>query len=316
MSLRTFTENIVNLAVESCLVTHIADILTPSMVYRMSDEKLDELAAESYDVERKREALKRDIEILEECRRVCRRNKPRESNGMLAARSRRGTVCSCCGKTTDSGSQYFQTFLAAPLPNRNPVSPSPSKPSPPAFADSPAANVKCSATGSVSPAPAPSPKPVPTAIAAHPTSIFSTQSKIPPVLFGPSQAASNGNAAASSTTMSPAPWVASLFPPHVPTVKLPTANSLFGTGTSTGGTSATSAFGPSSGSGTPSVFAVSPSSALGQARNGSPAASGTSTGSSAAFGVASNGSPSKTAAPASGPAASSGTRTSSPVKKS
>ncbi|KAF5234709.1 hypothetical protein FANTH_12061 [Fusarium anthophilum] len=57
MSLRTFTDNVINLAVESCLVYDIPDILTPTKVDRMSKERLEELAGESDDTSTNEQAL-------------------------------------------------------------------------------------------------------------------------------------------------------------------------------------------------------------------------------------------------------------------
>ncbi|OLN95269.1 Interferon-induced GTP-binding protein MxB [Colletotrichum chlorophyti] len=47
MTLRTFTDNLINLAIESCLIRDMHSILTPMHVNSMSDERLAELAAES-----------------------------------------------------------------------------------------------------------------------------------------------------------------------------------------------------------------------------------------------------------------------------
>jgi hypothetical protein len=63
----------VNLAVENCLISDLSAILTPSMVVRMSEEHLQELASESEDVQMKRKTLQAEIEIiragLEKCKR-------------------------------------------------------------------------------------------------------------------------------------------------------------------------------------------------------------------------------------------------------
>ncbi|KAF7556976.1 hypothetical protein G7Z17_g1042 [Cylindrodendrum hubeiense] len=64
MSRRTFTDNVVNLAIESCLVCHIPDILTPTKVDRMSDVRLQELAAESAGTISRRQTLKEEIDVL------------------------------------------------------------------------------------------------------------------------------------------------------------------------------------------------------------------------------------------------------------
>ncbi|PNP74545.1 hypothetical protein FNYG_12168 [Fusarium nygamai] len=77
MSLRTFTDNVINLAVESCLVYDIPDILTPTKVDRMSKERLEELAGESDDTSSRRKSLQEEVEILRQGLGQCRRYKPR-----------------------------------------------------------------------------------------------------------------------------------------------------------------------------------------------------------------------------------------------
>lgn len=66
-----------NLAVESCLVRKIPEILTPISVGKMTDERLTELAAESEDSQSQRGQLQEDVEVLESGLAVCRRYRPR-----------------------------------------------------------------------------------------------------------------------------------------------------------------------------------------------------------------------------------------------
>ncbi|OAQ77126.1 dynamin family protein [Purpureocillium lilacinum] len=73
MSLRTFTDNIVNLAIEGCLVCYIPDILTPTKVDGMTNEELEELAAETDDAQSRRDHLQAEIEILREGLEQCRK---------------------------------------------------------------------------------------------------------------------------------------------------------------------------------------------------------------------------------------------------
>ncbi|KAH8736359.1 P-loop containing nucleoside triphosphate hydrolase protein [Ilyonectria robusta] len=81
MSRRTFTDNVVNLAIESCLVCHIPDILTPTTVDRMSDARLHDLAAESPDTISRRQTLKEEIDILRDGLARCQSRKPRAITG-------------------------------------------------------------------------------------------------------------------------------------------------------------------------------------------------------------------------------------------
>lgn len=77
MSRRTFTDNIINLAVESCLVRHLPTILTPTQVGEMDDEEIKQLANESEDTKSRRIQLSREVTILKQGLDKCRRWRPR-----------------------------------------------------------------------------------------------------------------------------------------------------------------------------------------------------------------------------------------------
>lgn len=81
LSLRTFAENVVNLAVESCLISDLPTIMTPSMVIRMDEERLKELASESEDVQLERNVLQREVKILREGLKKCRMARLHERAG-------------------------------------------------------------------------------------------------------------------------------------------------------------------------------------------------------------------------------------------
>jgi hypothetical protein len=81
MSLRTFTENVIVLAVENCLISELPSMLTPSMIHEMDEEMVTKLAAESPEVGQERTELERDIRVLTEGLRICKRHRPRESTG-------------------------------------------------------------------------------------------------------------------------------------------------------------------------------------------------------------------------------------------
>lgn len=81
MSLRTFVDNVINLAVESCLVRDIPTILTPRKVGAMGADRIKELASESEEVQKQRLYLQNEVEILAEELRKCQRQKPREVTG-------------------------------------------------------------------------------------------------------------------------------------------------------------------------------------------------------------------------------------------
>ncbi|KAK3303067.1 P-loop containing nucleoside triphosphate hydrolase protein [Chaetomium strumarium] len=77
MSLRTFTDNIINLAVEGCLVRDIPTILTPRDVCGMAPETLEALASESQESRSQRQWLEREVRILQEGLRECQRHERR-----------------------------------------------------------------------------------------------------------------------------------------------------------------------------------------------------------------------------------------------
>ena len=78
----TFTENVINLAMENCFMCDIPDILTPAMVYKMSPERLEELGSEKEDVQAERKVLQDQIQILEAALAKCRRSRPRDAKGI------------------------------------------------------------------------------------------------------------------------------------------------------------------------------------------------------------------------------------------
>lgn len=77
MALRTFTDNLINLALESCLIQELPGILTPKAVSGMDDARLAELAAESEMTRARRTQLHADIKLLKQGLDQCRRYRPR-----------------------------------------------------------------------------------------------------------------------------------------------------------------------------------------------------------------------------------------------
>ncbi|OHF03213.1 dynamin family protein [Colletotrichum orchidophilum] len=74
MALRTFTDNLINLALESCLIQELPGILTPKDVNAMDDARLEELAAESEEIRARRTQLQSDIKLLKQGLDQCRRS--------------------------------------------------------------------------------------------------------------------------------------------------------------------------------------------------------------------------------------------------
>ncbi|KAG7283969.1 hypothetical protein NEMBOFW57_010327 [Staphylotrichum longicolle] len=78
MSMRTFIDNVINLAIESCLLRHIPSILTPRKVGETSTDSVNKWATESQDIREKRQKLQKEVNVLQEALLVCNAHKPRE----------------------------------------------------------------------------------------------------------------------------------------------------------------------------------------------------------------------------------------------
>lgn len=77
MALQTFTDNLTNLAIESCLIQELPGIFTARLVNDMDNDKLAELAAETEEAREHRALLREEIEQLTQGIEQCRRYKPR-----------------------------------------------------------------------------------------------------------------------------------------------------------------------------------------------------------------------------------------------
>ncbi|UKZ68000.1 uncharacterized protein TrAtP1_009156 [Trichoderma atroviride] len=77
MSRRTFTDNVVHLVVENCLISKLPDIFNPRVVTQMSDEILKRLAEESDEIKVERSQLADEIEKLKTGLQSCQRSRPR-----------------------------------------------------------------------------------------------------------------------------------------------------------------------------------------------------------------------------------------------
>lgn len=81
MSLHTFIDNVINLAVENCLICDISSILTPKGVSQMTEETLRDLASESDEVLSKREVLQEQVRLLRDGLQICQQHRRRELTG-------------------------------------------------------------------------------------------------------------------------------------------------------------------------------------------------------------------------------------------
>ncbi|RYP76351.1 hypothetical protein DL771_001790 [Monosporascus sp. 5C6A] len=108
MSLRTFTDNVIVLAIENCLVRDLPNVFTTRAVNRMEPAKLEQLASESPDIQQERAELQGEIDALtkglESCNRY--RDRPMTSISILSAMDNlslaRPTVRGGADGTTDS----------------------------------------------------------------------------------------------------------------------------------------------------------------------------------------------------------------------
>lgn len=65
----------------------LPDLLTPTSVGRMSDDKLMELAAESEESQIQRQQLQEEVAVLEKGLTQCRRLRPRNPTGRQTSRA-------------------------------------------------------------------------------------------------------------------------------------------------------------------------------------------------------------------------------------
>lgn len=81
MSLRVFSDNVIILAVENCLIRQLPSILEPAMVVAMSDQEISELVAEDPDITKRRERLAKELVSLQEGLKTCLRRRVAEPRG-------------------------------------------------------------------------------------------------------------------------------------------------------------------------------------------------------------------------------------------
>lgn len=72
--MKSFIDNVAIYAVESCLVTSISKLFSPSYVLQMDQELVSSIAAESVNKQSLREETQREIQVLQTGSEVCRRH--------------------------------------------------------------------------------------------------------------------------------------------------------------------------------------------------------------------------------------------------
>ncbi|CEJ93631.1 hypothetical protein VHEMI09208 [[Torrubiella] hemipterigena] len=106
MSRRTYTDNIINLAVERCLVYDLPNLFSPLKVGQLTDEKIMELAAESQDAQAQRAQLTQEVATLRKGLEKCRRWRPRSDPGQPQPRATK--------KITKESTSSVKAIMAAP----------------------------------------------------------------------------------------------------------------------------------------------------------------------------------------------------------
>ncbi|KAI1111779.1 P-loop containing nucleoside triphosphate hydrolase protein [Nemania sp. NC0429] len=84
LSLRNFTDNVIILGIENCLIKELPSILTTSAVSQMGDDVLEKLAAESDDIQVERLEVEAERETLREGLDLCKSYRSRNSAAIPA----------------------------------------------------------------------------------------------------------------------------------------------------------------------------------------------------------------------------------------
>ncbi|KAI1760514.1 hypothetical protein GGR53DRAFT_526037 [Hypoxylon sp. FL1150] len=71
MSLRTFTDNIVILAIENCLIRDLPTIIAADKFKQMTNDELEELASETPDIQEARQQQQVELASMKECLQTC-----------------------------------------------------------------------------------------------------------------------------------------------------------------------------------------------------------------------------------------------------
>lgn len=81
MSLRTFTDNVIILAIENCLVRDLPNVFTTRVVNRMHRSELERLASESPDIQQERIELQAEHDSLKKGLAACNKYRDRPMTG-------------------------------------------------------------------------------------------------------------------------------------------------------------------------------------------------------------------------------------------
>ncbi|KAI0184388.1 P-loop containing nucleoside triphosphate hydrolase protein [Xylaria flabelliformis] len=112
LSLRIFTDNVIILAIENCLIKDLPTIFTTSVVSQMNDEMLELLAAESADIQVERAELEVECEALQKGLDLCKTYRTRNTTVLPDPfQSRDNSTAS--ERASDSTVNTFQQSLAS-----------------------------------------------------------------------------------------------------------------------------------------------------------------------------------------------------------
>ncbi|KAM3497877.1 hypothetical protein MY10362_008781 [Beauveria mimosiformis] len=120
ISLRTFTDNVTNLAIEGCLIQNLDTIFTPVQVGGLSNERLEELASESPTAQSRRAQLTKEITALQESLGTCLQRMPRaEPKNLCAPDASTNTLRSLFWSLADSSDKKSTRPAKSPTTSKS-----------------------------------------------------------------------------------------------------------------------------------------------------------------------------------------------------
>ncbi|KAF5662839.1 GTP-binding protein [Fusarium heterosporum] len=125
-SRHTFVDNVTNFAVQGCLIRGLPGLVTPQKIGRLSDERVEEMAAEPSDWQSQRESLQEEIKILEQGLGPCKRYKPRAMTVPSIRNTPASTNSAPKSETSDASLDAAKT--ATPVAQSEDVEPTVEKP--------------------------------------------------------------------------------------------------------------------------------------------------------------------------------------------
>ncbi|EFY98307.1 dynamin family protein [Metarhizium robertsii] len=117
MSRRTFTDNVINLAIEGCLIQDLPNILTLTQVDKMEKGQVNKLAAEGKGTRTRRKHLRAECNVLRKGLEQCRKYKPRGVTGVPSSESGIQPVTE--GRGASGSSTLFTSPAGQAAPDRH-----------------------------------------------------------------------------------------------------------------------------------------------------------------------------------------------------